>query len=832
MGAEAAGTSNEFHGNVVGSIVQARTIGKVVLPPSAPAALSATVSMLRDLPDFSGRGEELDQLFAMIDIVANDPVRAFAIHAVDGMAGVGKTVFCVHAAHRLADRFPDGQLFLELHGNTPDQEPVPVGQALASLLLAMGVDPKLMPLSIDDRARLWRDRAAHKQMLVVLDDALDEAQVRPLLPGSAKNLVLITSRHRLGALEGVRPLSLEVPSAADAVRMLARISGRDADSAEDATAMAEIVRRCGYLPLAIALMAAQLRNHPRWDAGYLAGLLAEAHDDLGALHVGDRSVRGAFQTSFQNLPPARQRGFRLLGLFPSSEFDAYSLAALTGDGLDQAREDAEALYQDNLVQESIPGRYRSHDLVRSYARYLARELDPDEHDQATRRVLNYYLQAATLAATHLPAHRDRATNPPEGDESGPVSLPRLENAAHARKWLTTELPTLIACQDLAAAGADKPWAVRIAAALQPFFLRLSGDMEQALLVTKTALDAATDTGDRLGRAVSLNDLGHIRAKRGEYPQAVEALTEAYDLCVEVGDRAEQADTLLNLGMVKFTLDDYTPAADYFARAHALYAELGDRLGQARALDHLSKVYRQRGEYSRSDEAFTKAADLYAEVGDPWGRAKTLEYFGAAQYTRGQYAASVDSYTKAYELYIELGDRWGQGNVLANLGIAQRLWGRVEPAIETLTRAYDLYIQVGFRMGQANVLTNLGCLYHQQGAYPTATETIERAYDLFVRVGDRDGQAETLNNFGNLAMDHAAAGDPHAHFTGALAIAREIGTALHEARALHGLARCALRHDDTAEAIALLRQAQAIYRELETPESRHVDDLLAALASPP
>lgn len=724
MGAEVAGTSNELHGNVTGSVVQAATIGTVVLPASTPPALSAKVSMCRDLPDFSGRGKELDQLFAMIDIAANESVRAVAIHAVDGMAGVGKTALCVHAAHRLADRYPDGQLFLELHGNTPGQEPVPAAQALASLLLAMGVDAKLMPLSVDDRARLWRDRVAGRRMLVVLDDAADEAQVRPLLPGTGESLVLTTSRRRLGALDGVRPLSLDVLSRADAVRMLARISGRDADAAEDATAMTEVVRRCAYLPLAIALVAAQLRNHPRWNARYLADLLARTHDDLGALHIGDRSVRGAFQTSFQNLPTARQRAFRLLGVFPGSEFDAYGLAALTGGTLDQAREDAEALYEDNLVQEAVPGRYRPHDLMRSYARSVAVELEPDERDQATRRVLGYYLRAASAAATRLPARHDHATDPVT-DPSGSAGLPPLETVAQARTWLTAEMPALIACQALAAAGADRPWAVRLSAALHPFFQHRNGDLEHALRVTRTALDAATDIGERPGRASSLDDLGRIHTMRGESPHALRALTEAHDLYVELGDRAKQADTLLHLGTAWFTQDDYAPAADCHSRAHAIYVGLDDRLGQARALANLSRVYRQRGEYARSVEAFTEAGKLYTEAGDQWGRVKTLEDLSTAQYMLGEYAAAVDALTTAHAFYVETGDRWGQGNTLANLGIAQRLWGRVEPAIESLARAYDLYTEVGFRMGRANALTNLGCLYHQRGEFAKAAETLAR-----------------------------------------------------------------------------------------------------------
>jgi hypothetical protein len=315
--------SNQVQGSASGTVVQAGSIENLVLP--APSAVAAPLSMRGDLPDFTGRDDDLRRLLAVITM-AGPAARAVAVHAVDGMPGVGKTAFCVHAAHELADRFPDGQIFLELHGHTPGQEPVTPERALNSLLIATGMDPKLIPTNLDDQARLWRDRTTGRKSLILLDDAASVDQVRPLLPGTADCLVLITSRHYLGGLAGARPFTLTVVPPPDGVVMLRRIAGRSGD---DAVVEEIVTRWCGCLPLAIALVAARWRAHPTWDAPYLAGLLADEHDRLKHLQTGDVSVCAAFDMSLHHLTTRLRRTFHLLGALVGSEFDAYALAALT-----------------------------------------------------------------------------------------------------------------------------------------------------------------------------------------------------------------------------------------------------------------------------------------------------------------------------------------------------------------------------------------------------------------------------------------------------------------------------------------------------------------------
>src|SRR5215469_12788857 len=320
-------------------------------PPTAAAART----LPRDIGSFTGREPELARLLGTLADVAADG-GLVGIHAIDGMAGIGKTAFAVHAAHRLAASFPDGQFFVPLHAHTSGQRPVDPADALASLLLTAGIAAQHIPAGLEARAARWRDHVAGQRILLLLDDAAGHEQVRPLLPGTPGSLVLVTSRRRLTALEDAAVISIGTLSPGEAAALLARLADRPELGSGEGPA-GEITRLCGYLPLAIGMLARQLRHHPARTAAELAARLAAARDRLGVMRAENLSVTAAFDLSYQDLTAARQRLFRRLGLTPGPDIDAYAAAALDDTGLESARDALDELYDHHLITEPAPGRY-------------------------------------------------------------------------------------------------------------------------------------------------------------------------------------------------------------------------------------------------------------------------------------------------------------------------------------------------------------------------------------------------------------------------------------------------------------------------------------------
>src|ERR1700683_1565085 len=369
--------------------------------PASPAAVAggvaaATRTLPRDIASFTGRGPELRRLTGAVT-GAGSGGGVVSIHAIGGMAGVGKTALAVHAAHHLAPRFPDGQVFLPLHGHTPGQYPVDPADALASLLLTLGIPAGRIPPGLEARTALWRDRRAERQLLLVLDDAASSEQVLPLLPGAGGSLVLVTSRRHLSALEDATAVSLDTLPPGEAAGLLVRLAGR-AGLGPDDPAVGEITGLCGFLPLAIGMVARQLHHHPAWTAAGRAAELAAARNRLELMQAENLSVAAAFNLSYQDLTPGQQQLFRRLGLHPGTEIDVYAAAALDGTDLGTGRRQLDALYDHYLIGEAASGRYRLHDLIREHARALADRVDPNrDRDSAVARLLDYYQHAAARA---------------------------------------------------------------------------------------------------------------------------------------------------------------------------------------------------------------------------------------------------------------------------------------------------------------------------------------------------------------------------------------------------------------------------------------------------
>jgi DNA-binding SARP family transcriptional activator len=424
-------------------------------PAPKPANQAAAChSLPRAVADFTGRSEAVARLLDL----SHPGSGTLTVVAIDGMAGVGKTTLAVHVAHLLAKHYPDAQLYLDLHGHS-ERDPVEPAAALEALLRQLGVPGGRVPTGLEDRAALWRSELAQltsrssSGVLVVLDNAAATAQVTPLLPAGAGCLVLVTSRRRLTGLDSARPVSLDPLLPEDAVALLAEVAGERVRAEPDAAA--EVVTRCGHLPLAIRLAGARLAHRPTWRVRDLADRLGDAHSLLTELAVEDRTVADAFALSYAPLPPDLQRAFRLLGVHPGDEFDAYALAALADTDLADAQRLLEALVDRHLVMEVRPGRYRFHDLVREYSRHLtgAHDREPDRA-AAVARLLDLYLHTAASITLPLEPVDDSRRNVRFGDPLLPALV--ADATAEGIVRLEAERPNLVSAVELAvAAGMDR-----------------------------------------------------------------------------------------------------------------------------------------------------------------------------------------------------------------------------------------------------------------------------------------------------------------------------------------------------------------------------------------
>jgi tetratricopeptide (TPR) repeat protein/transcriptional regulator with XRE-family HTH domain len=806
--------------------------GQVLTAGEAAAAAAATRTLPRDIASFTGRAAELAQLAGAVTGAAAAAGGVVGIHAIGGMAGIGKTAFAVHAAHKLADAFPDGQFFLPLHAHTPGQRPVEPVDALASLLLSAGVGAQQIPPGLQARAARWRDYLAGKKALLLLDDAASHEQVTPLLPGTAGSLVLITSRRHLTALEDAAAISLDTLAPDEAAALLARLAGRPGLGSGDGPT-GQITRLCGYLPLAIGMLARQLHHHPAWTTTDLAADLAAAAGRLELMVAENLSVAAAFDLSYQDLTAGQQRLFRRLGVHPGTDIDAYAAAALDGTDLAAARRHLDGLYDHYLLAEPARGRYRLHDLLAEHARALAFAGDPADADTAAGRLLDYYAHTAAAAGQHLETRNTPAGRPPPGEP--PAVAPLLVTASRASAWLDAERANLDAAAGYAAASGRPGHAIAIPAAISGYLFN-RGYWDQSAALHRAALAAADQAADRAGQAGALNELGLLQRVTADYPAAAASHRQALELYRGLGDRLGQASALDNLGMVQVRTGDFPAAAASHQQALELYRDLGHQAGQAMAITNLGVVQLRTGDYPAAAASLTHALGMFRDLGRRLGQAGAINDLGVVQARTGDYPAAAVSFEQALGLFRDLGDRYGQAMALGNLGMVQQLTGDYPAAAASLSQALGMYRDLGHRQGQALATGNLGVVQSLSGDYPAAAASLTQALGIYSDIGDRSGQAEVLNSLGEVLARSGDGRQARDHYTRALAIAREISVPLEEARALEGLGHCLLRDGDPADAAAHWQQALAIYERIGAPDAQRVQETLrqhdVATALPP
>ncbi|MEU8234653.1 tetratricopeptide repeat protein [Actinoplanes sp. NPDC048967] len=763
---------------------------------------------------FTGRTAELDQ------IIAAATGGVVSIHAIDGMPGVGKTALAVHAAHLLADRFPGGRIFLDLHAHTPGQQPADPADALATLLTADGVDPRYVPESLDGRAALWRDRSAAKRILLVIDNAAGSDQVNPLLPGNPECAVLVTSRRRLGDLPGrTRHLALGLLPLEQARTMFLHQAPRA--GTEPLAAVDEVVTLAGRLPLAVSLLAKVYTAHATWT---LTDLRAEINARLLTLTAEHATVAAAFDLSYDTLPAGRQDFLLHLALHPGIDVDPYAAAVLAGCTPDEAVDQLDALHRENLLIEVGYRRYGLHDLIRSYAKARSRDLPERERRDTRDRLLDYYQHTATVAGGYLLPY----TRPQPPAITVTWAGPELTDSVQALSWARAERANLLAA--LAGARGDDPARfVGLTAGLTGL-LRMDGPWADALAMHQAAATVARDRDDPWAQAYALVCLADTQRLRSDYDSAVEALQRALDLYRRLGSRGGEANALLQLGMVRYSVGDHPSAVPPLQDALDRCAELDDRRGEANALLQLGIVRYMGSDLSGAVDLLNRSLRRSRELNDLPGTSSVLTVLGYVHRIRGDYPAAEAALTEALPQCRELGDRLRESSALNHLGAVLHRTGDRAGAADALALAVERSREVGSRLGVATGLVFLGTLRRENGDPTAAIETLTEAIDLVRDLGVRGGEAEALNELGAAYRDLGELDRAAEHHRLALGLAQEIDSAIDEAQSYAGLGRTELAADRPAAAAEHLRTALALFTKVGTGEAADVAAELERLES--
>ncbi|MFT7841212.1 tetratricopeptide repeat protein [Saccharothrix sp. BKS2] len=698
-------TRNSFSGNA-GAVVQAGGIhGGLHLHRSGEPVLPVPRQLPLDVPDFTGRADDLRRLDGFLAAG-----RAVAVAVVTGPPGVGKTTLAVHWAHRGSPRFPDGQLYVDLRGFDPTA-PVPAHQALDSFVRALGVAPERIPGPLDETAALYRSLLADRRVLVVLDNAVDVGQVRPLLPGSATCAVVVTSRNRLAGLvagAGARRVVLDVLPPAESVALLGAAAGAERLAAEPEAA-GELARLCGHLPLALGIAGERVARSAHWTVSDLVGEFAAEQHRLDLLATGSGSagfaddgaatstpatstpaattsttaddgagaVRAVFSWSYRKLPAGVARVFRGLGRHPGPEFGVPAAAELAGVPESEARSALEALVDANLLVEVDRGRYGFHDLLRLYAveRAGAEETAADGA-AAVRRLLEWYLRVAD-AADHLLTRRSYCV--PLDHRGADVPPAPFTDHRGAGAWCDREHVNLMAAIRLAADRGEHSLAWRLPVALWGFFF-LRKHWRDWITALTTGLASARAIGDRRGEAWTLHSLREAHFSMHRTGEAPEYGRQALDLFREVGDGWGIREALSNLGYAHRLQGRPDEALAHLDEALALWRRGDSRWGQAWTLHSLGETYLDLGRWDEAEQVLREALDLFGDIGHRQAEGFARGGIGHVHLGRGSSEAAVAEFRRAAALHEEVGDRWSAVRTLTGLGRALRATGETAAAL--------------------------------------------------------------------------------------------------------------------------------------------------------
>jgi tetratricopeptide (TPR) repeat protein len=744
-----------------------------------------------DIADFTGRAREIEAVLGALSRRA-DAGRNVPVWVIAGKPGVGKSALAVRVAHLLGERYADAHLYVDLRGHQKDQRTPE--SVLAGFLQGLGCDHETVPSGVEQRAALYRSLLAGKRAIVVLDNARDEQQVRPLLPGGPACAVLVTSRRRLTALATAGLWDLDDMMADDAIELLRRIAGPER-LRRRRRAAATIVDLCGRLPLGIRIAGAILRGKPHWGLDKLIGRLADERRRLDELRTGDLDVRASFALSYGDLSRAQARAFRLLSLLPGPDFSVPLAAAVLGQGPASTERLLEELHDAQLLLVSRAGRFRFHDLIRLFSHeLLVRRHSAVARKAALGRALGWYLTNAEARARAL---------------RGAVATGSRDSMA----WFDTERPGLIAAAAVAHEQGRWRLVTGLAEALQPFFAVHAHWTEQEV-VQRLGLDAARELHDRHAEAVCLDHLGTFYRMTARVQESLDCHTRSLAIFRSLDEQSGEARSLNGLGGVYRAMGRLSEALGHNEESLAIYRRIGDRLGEARVLNSLGIVYANRGFLDEAAGLLRQSLETVHAMADRHFECNILINLGDLCCDLRRPAEALDCYRRAIAISRSLGDRSCESWALCGLGNVHRLEGRWEQAISACRRSLASVVAFGDRTGQARVLAIMGDTYRDWDRTGDAADCYARGHEVYRRLGMRRNEGILLRQLGLVRMRQGRGADALRALEQSLAIARQVGGLRDEIQSHLALADVHRSLSSPEAAATSARRAAALQEALD------------------
>jgi DNA-binding SARP family transcriptional activator/tetratricopeptide (TPR) repeat protein len=713
-------------------------------PPSVPRQLPP------DVGAFTGRAAEVAEVARVLEDAA--PGGPVVISAIEGAGGIGKSALAVHVAHRVAERFPDGQLYVNLQGASAGMMPLEPLEVLGRFLRTLGVDGSGIPSDVDEAAGKFRSQVADKAVLVVLDNASDAAQVAPLLPASASCGVLVTSRRALTGLEGAGHVQLDVLSDDEAMALLSGVASAQR-VAREPEAAGTVAKLCGWLPLALRIAGARLAARPHWPIATLAERLADEDRRLDELQLAETGVRASVAVSWQQLAGSTDAVDRaavaalpILGMLDGPDVGV-PVADRLLDQPDGASEVVlERLVDANLLESPLPGRYRLHDLLRLYAREQATTRHSEvERAAALTRALGFYVTGAWQTLGRLRPGDYRLRRMDDRWRDGRLELPDEQAAL---SWLETERDNLLAAVAQAASldGPASAIAVQLAHAMFGL-LWVRSYWDEMARVNETAVGVAARLGDRASEAQALNDLGGVRRKQGRYEEASAYIQQSLTAWREVADRHGEAAALNNLALLHEKQGRYHEALACHEESLSIRRDVGDRHGQAISLGNLGNLHEKQGRFDEALACHQQALASYRELGDRHGQAICLGNLGVLYRKQGQYDESSAYFDEGLTAYADLGDRYGHAHCLYGVGLLYREQYRFGEALARLERCLAVRRELGDPYVEAETLRELGVTLLATNRHNEAQRHLREALEIFEQLHspDADGVRAMLED---------------------------------------------------------------------------------------